>query len=188
MTGRSRGQQAATLDVADLDRASPSAFAAAVAPLFEGAPRFLARLASARPFSAWDVLFERAREIAHAMPEADQVELVDAHPRLGAPPGSVSALSFAEQGYDRERGAAANGVEASIERERARIAAKLDDLNERYEARFGFRYCVFVAGRERAALIPEMAAALDADRDAELHRALDAVVDIARDRHRKLAG
>ena len=32
-----------------------------------------------------------------------------------------------------------------------------------------------------------MAAALDADRDAELHRALDAVVDIAIDRHAKLS-
>jgi len=188
VTGPARGQQAAALDVAGLDHASAAAFAADVAPLFEGAPRFLARLAAARPFSTWETLFEQAREIAHAMPEADQVELVDAHPRLGAPPGSVSALSFAEQGYERERAAALAASEAAIERERARIAAQLDDLNERYEARFGFRYCVFVAGRERAALIPEMAAALEADRDAELHRALDAVVEIARDRHRKLAG
>jgi hypothetical protein len=32
-----------------------------------------------------------------------------------------------------------------------------------------------------------MAAALDADRDAEIHRALDAVVDIAIDRRAKLS-
>jgi hypothetical protein len=32
-----------------------------------------------------------------------------------------------------------------------------------------------------------MAAALDADRTSELHRALDAVVDIAIDRHAKLS-
>ena len=42
------------------------------------------------------------REIAHAMPLAEQIELIDAHPRLGAPPASVSALSFVEQGYDRD--------------------------------------------------------------------------------------
>ena len=63
------------------------------------------------------------------------------------------------------------------------LAAELDRLNDAYEARFGFRYCVFVAGRSRVALLPELVAALEADRDAELARALDAVVDIARDRY-----
>ncbi len=70
---------------------------------------------------------------------------------------------------------------------RVDVAAQLARLNDAYEARYGFRYCVFVAGRPREALLPEMAAALDADRDSELHRALDAVVDIAIDRHAKLS-
>ena len=196
----------------------PDVFALALSPLFEGAPAFLHRLARERPFSTWHGLFDAARRIAHDMPEAEQIELVDAHPRLGAPPGSVSALSFREQGYDRESSAsggdhasadtapgdaAADGVDDAtaddataddataadasaapdtVELERRRVAADLDDLNARYEARFGFRYCVFVAGRPRAALIPEMAAALGRERGSELHRALDAVVDIAIDR------
>lgn len=170
------------LDIRELDAAAESAVEVALAPLFEGAPRFLIRLAAARPFGTWDALLEAARTIAHAVPEAEQIELIDAHPRLGAPPATVSALSFREQGYDREadEGAAA-AVEAAeaAEAERRRVAAELDRLNAAYEARFGFRYCVFVAGRSRAALLPGMAAALSADRDAELHRALDAVVDIA---------
>lgn len=125
-------------------------------------------------------MFERAREIAHQMPEALQVDLIDAHPRLGAPPASVSAMSFREQGYDSE---AANLADEAA-RERDRVAAELDRLNHEYEARFGFRYCVFVAGRSRAALIAEMAEALTRERDSELHRALDAVVDIAEARSR----
>ena len=67
--------------------------------------------------------------------------------------------------------------------ERARVADELDRLNADYEARFGFRYCVFVAGRSREALLPGMEAALAADRDAEIARALDAVIDIAADRY-----
>ena len=167
--------------VGPLNAASPAEFAAAMAPLFEGAPRFLARLADARPFESMVALFSRARSIAHGMPEAEQVELIDAHPRLGAPPATVSAMSFAEQGYDSESEAAAQ--EAS----RVALAAELERLNAAYEAGLGFRYCVFVAGRPRAALIPGMAAAVDADREAEIHRALDAVVDIALDRWSKLA-
>jgi 2-oxo-4-hydroxy-4-carboxy--5-ureidoimidazoline (OHCU) decarboxylase len=168
-----------------LDAAPASEFAAAVAPLFEGAPAFLGRLAAGRPFEAWPTLFERARAIAHDMPEPEQVELVDAHPRLGAPPALVSKLSFGEQGYDRDVAAT---LAADAARERDRLATELERLNRAYEALFGFRYCVFVAGRTRSELLPDMTAALARERDSELHRALDAVVDIAIDRQRRLAG
>jgi 2-oxo-4-hydroxy-4-carboxy--5-ureidoimidazoline (OHCU) decarboxylase len=150
-------------------------FIESMAPLFEGAPSFLARLAAAGPFAGDSDLFERARAIAHAMPEPEQLELIDAHPRLGAPAGSVSAMSYTEQGYDR-------GVGTPLD-----VVAELERLNDAYEARHGFRYCVFVAGRSREALLPGLTAALDADRGAEIHRALDAVVDIAIDRRAKLS-
>ena len=185
-----RSPSAVDLSIDRLDVIAPGAFAAAVAPLFEGARLFLGRLAMARPFGSVEELFARAREIAHAMPIDEKLELIDAHPRLGAPPADVSALSFVEQGYDRDatqrEAEVAAAAAAAAETERTRIAAELDRLNAAYEARFGFRYCVFVAGRSRAELLPEMTAALEADRDREIERALDAVVDIARDRYATL--
>jgi 2-oxo-4-hydroxy-4-carboxy--5-ureidoimidazoline (OHCU) decarboxylase len=171
---------AAGLDMDALDVIAPGAFAVRVAPLFEGARGFLGRLATARPFGTADAMFATARTIAHEMPEDEQIELIDAHPRLGAPPGTVSALSYVEQGY------AADAAQEAADAEAARVAAELDRLNLAYERQFGFGYCVFVAGRPRAALLPGMEAALDADRDAEIHRALDAVVDIARARYATL--
>jgi 2-oxo-4-hydroxy-4-carboxy-5-ureidoimidazoline decarboxylase len=165
----------------ELDRLSAAEFVASVGPLFENAPAFLYRLAAERPFGSEAAMFERARDLAHEMPEPLQTELVDAHPRLGAPPASVSEMSFREQGYDLE--AAANLADEAA-RERDRVAADLDRLNHEYEALFGFRYCVFVAGRSRAELLPDMAASLSRERDSELHRALDAVVDIAEARAR----
>jgi 2-oxo-4-hydroxy-4-carboxy-5-ureidoimidazoline decarboxylase len=171
----------AALSIDELDVIAPGAFAAAVAPLFEGARRFLGRLAVARPFGTVEAMFDRAREIAQAMPLDEQLELIDAHPRLGAPPATVSALSYVEQGYD-----AAVTAEAKAEDERRRVAAELDRLNAAYEARFGFRYCVVVAGRSRAELLPGLGAALEADRAREIRRALDAVVDIAQARYATL--
>ncbi|HEY8169263.1 MAG TPA: 2-oxo-4-hydroxy-4-carboxy-5-ureidoimidazoline decarboxylase [Candidatus Limnocylindrales bacterium] len=168
------------LAIEDLDRLTDADFAQAVAPLFEGAPRFLTRLTASRPFGSPTEMFATARRIAQAMPEPEQLELIDAHPRLGAAPGSVSALSFVEQGYDRD------AADAAAEAERRRVAAELGRLNTAYEARFGFRYCVFVAGRPRADLLPGLEAALTADRGAELRRAIDAVVDIAADRYASL--
>jgi 2-oxo-4-hydroxy-4-carboxy-5-ureidoimidazoline decarboxylase len=177
MTDRDIAQ---SLSMDRLDVIQPGAFAATVAPLFEGARLFLGRLAMARPFGSSDALFERAREIAHGMPLDEQLELIDAHPRLGAAPTTVSALSFEEQGYERA------GTERAPEAAAARVATELDRLNDAYETRFGFRYCTFVAGRSRDEILPEMTAALDAPRDAEIDRALDAVIDIARDRYATL--
>ncbi|HEX3265192.1 MAG TPA: 2-oxo-4-hydroxy-4-carboxy-5-ureidoimidazoline decarboxylase [Candidatus Limnocylindrales bacterium] len=185
MTTGPSGVDVATLDVATLDVAPAREAVAAMAPLFEGAPGFLWRLAAARPFGTPDQLFRRARNVAHNMPEPLQIELIDAHARLGAPPASMSALSFREQGYDAE---AAEGLASEAARERDRVAAELDRLNREYEARFGFRYCVFVAGRARAALLPGFETAFAQDREDELHRAIDAVIDIARDRAASAAG
>ena len=159
-------------DVARLDALPADAFVAAAAPWFEGAPRFLVRLAAERPFGSAATLFARAHDVALAMPEAEQIELIDAHPRLGAPPAIVSAASFREQGYDRETTTA---------------IGELERLNRAYEDRFGFRFCVFVDGRSRAALVPVLEAALGAERAAEIRRALGDVVAIARDRFRKAA-
>jgi len=173
------------LDIDTLDTCTTSEFAAAVAPLFEGAPRFLGRLAAGRPFGSPAALFAAARTIAQAMTRDEQLELIDAHPRLGAPSATVSALSFREQGYDRD---AADAAAADAAMDRARVADEFDRLNAAYEARFGFRYCVFVAGRPREALLPGMLAALEADPASEVARALDAVVDIAADRYAALGG
>jgi 2-oxo-4-hydroxy-4-carboxy--5-ureidoimidazoline (OHCU) decarboxylase len=160
------------VDVASLDALPADTFIAAAAPWFEGAPRFLARLAAARPYRDESTFFARAAAIARVMPEDEQLELIDAHPRLGAPPETVSTFSFGEQGYDRESTAA---------------IADLEILNAEYERRFGFRFCVHVNGRSRPDLVPVLEAALDADRDAEIRRALHDVVAIARDRFRKQA-
>jgi 2-oxo-4-hydroxy-4-carboxy-5-ureidoimidazoline decarboxylase len=167
-------------------------FAAALGPLFEHAPGFLVRLADRRPFATWDALFEDALGVALAMPEPDQVELLDSHVRLGADPATTRArseLSYREQGYDRSAAAgsnagsdAAGSGEGDRSAEEGRVAAELARLNDAYEARFGFRYVVFVAGRTRAELLPGMAAALEADRDTERERGLRDVVAIARDR------
>ena len=169
----------------ELDVIAPGAFAAAVAPLFEGARGFLGRLAMARPFGSVEALFARAREIAHTMPLDEQLELIDAHPRLGAPPADGLGAVVRRAGL-RRRTPTDGSEAAEAEARGRRVAAELDRLNAAYEARFGFRYCVFVAGRSRAALLPGMTAALEADRDAEIQRALDAVIDIAPARYATL--
>jgi 2-oxo-4-hydroxy-4-carboxy-5-ureidoimidazoline decarboxylase len=155
-----------------LDGVPDAAFRGEMAALFEDAPQFIDRLVAARPFGSWDALFAAAERIAREMPEDEQLELINAHPRLGAPPATVSQHSFREQGYDRET---------------TEAIADLELLNAAYEARHGFRFCVFVDGRSRPELVPVLEAAIGADRDDEIRRALHDVVAIARDRATKTA-
>jgi 2-oxo-4-hydroxy-4-carboxy--5-ureidoimidazoline (OHCU) decarboxylase len=136
--------------------------------LFENAPRFVERLA-ALDFASWDDVLARGEEVARSLPEDEQLELIDGHPRIGALPSSVSVTSFREQGYDRDPGT-------------AELQARLDRLNTEYEARFGFRYVVFVNGRARAAVADLMEQSLSGKRDEELVRALSHVFAIARHR------
>lgn len=150
--------------VGELNEVSVPTFLQAVAMLFEPAPRFGAWLAAARPFASDDDLLKAAARIAHRMAETDQVELINAHPRLGA----RDRLSDASR---REQGAADDPVDRELAK-----------LNAAYEKRFGFRYLVYVAGRPPETLLPEFQATLAHDRADELRRALDDTLAIAASR------
>lgn len=143
--------------------------------LFENAPRFVARL-TRQDAASYDELLDRAEEICAQMPEEEQLELIDGHPRIGAEPQTVSATSFREQGYDRAPSATD-----------AELANRLARLNHEYERRFGFRFCVFVAGRQRAEIADVMESRLDASREGEIQRAVSDVFRIARSRLRTIS-
>jgi 2-oxo-4-hydroxy-4-carboxy-5-ureidoimidazoline decarboxylase len=163
----------------DLNLLPVEAFVAEVTQLFEGAPRFLRRLAEERPFATDEELVDAAFDVARGLPEEERMELVEAHPRIGAPPEEVSEASYREQGYAEE---------SPEEAETARAYEELAMLNEIYEQRFGFRYVVFVAGRPKTEIVPLLENALRNDREAELRRAVDDTVYIAGDRLRRFRG
>jgi 2-oxo-4-hydroxy-4-carboxy--5-ureidoimidazoline (OHCU) decarboxylase len=125
-----------------------------LAELFEGRTQFVERLA------VLDDPLERAREVAAALTDDEKKEVLDAHPAIGAK--TLSTRSAAEQGTDD--------------------APELAQLNEAYEAKFGFRFVVFVNGRPKRELVPILRARLERTREEELTTALDELVSIAEDR------
>ena len=108
------------------------------------------------------------------MPEAEQLELIDAHPAAGCAARDRLDVVVPRAGL-RPRDHRGRWPTSRV-------------LNAAYEARFGFRFCVFVNGRSRPALVPVLEGALGADREAEILRALHDVVAIARDRYEQAAG
>jgi 2-oxo-4-hydroxy-4-carboxy--5-ureidoimidazoline (OHCU) decarboxylase len=143
--------------------------------LFEGAGPLVERLRAEGPFASGEALLARAREILRGLPEAEQIAVINAHPRIGERAAQVrarSAASFKEQGYDR----ADTPADALV---------RLARLNEDYERRFGFRFVVFVNRRPQEALVPVLQARLLRPRAEELMTALADIVAIAQDRLRQ---
>jgi 2-oxo-4-hydroxy-4-carboxy--5-ureidoimidazoline (OHCU) decarboxylase len=128
-----------------------------LAELFEGRTALVLRLAALA-----DPLAQADAAIA-GLSDAEKLEALDAHPRIGA--RKLSTRSAAEQG----------AADPEVE-------AELDQLNRAYEERFGFRFVVFVNRRPRAELVPVLRERLERARDEELDTALHELVAIARDR------
>jgi 2-oxo-4-hydroxy-4-carboxy-5-ureidoimidazoline decarboxylase len=150
-------------------------FAEALRPLFEAADPLARALYDERPFGSYEDLMERAERSAQRLPPADQVQVLNAHPRIGERPEAVSAFSYREQGYNAEAGLPTEQVR--------RVYADLADLNHEYEQRFGFRFVVFVNGRPKSAILEVLRLRLGSTRDAELQTGLRDMFLIARDRY-----
>jgi OHCU decarboxylase len=156
-------------------------FTEALKPLFEAAGPLGARLAAGRPYASYDALLSHAEALVDELTPEEQIVVANAHPRIGEAAKVIletSALSYREQGYHAEVGLPPD--------ELARVYADLERLNAEYEARFGFRFVVFVHGRSKAAILDVLRERISNPRDRELRTALLEMLAIARDRLRLL--
>jgi 2-oxo-4-hydroxy-4-carboxy--5-ureidoimidazoline (OHCU) decarboxylase len=130
-----------------------------LAGLFEGRTALVERLA------AIDDPLGRADEITAELTDEEKVEALAAHPAIGTTRG-LSATSAAEQGTDADPA----------------VLSELSYLNQVYEEKFGFRFVVFVAGRQKREILEKLRARIARTREEELDTGCRELVAIARDR------
>ncbi len=111
----------------------------ALNPLFEAAAPLAEALSASRPFISYAQLITTAESLATGMPRQQQIEVVNAHPRIGAPLATLSEASRREQSY---------GTHPADD-----VLSQLSELNQQYEDRFGFRFVVFVNKRPRSEIV-----------------------------------
>ena len=136
-----------------------------LAAVFERAPGLAAGIRLAGDETPQAVI-AKARDALERMSEPERIAVLDAHPRIGADPASLSILSRREQG---------DAAKAATLRE-------LAQLNDAYERKFGFRFVVFVAGRTKREIVPVLRARLANTRGDELTAGLDEFLAISLDR------
>jgi len=134
--------------------------------LFEHAGPLLQRLQREGPFESGSAMLERARAILGELSESEQLAVINAHPRIGERADKLSDASLREQG----------GTTAPD------VMKRLAALNEEYEAKFGFRFVVFVNRRSKDAIVPLLEARLRGTREEERRTALREILAIAEDR------
>jgi 2-oxo-4-hydroxy-4-carboxy-5-ureidoimidazoline decarboxylase len=136
-----------------------------LAAAFERAPGLAAALHSARDETPRSIV-AKAREVLGRMTERERIAVLDAHPRIGADPASLSINSRREQGDTADPA----------------TMRTLAELNDAYEKKFGFRFLVHVAGRSQEQILPVLRARLANGRDAELRAGLEEFLAISLDR------
>ncbi|RUP50074.1 Oxo-4-hydroxy-4-carboxy-5-ureidoimidazoline decarboxylase [Jimgerdemannia flammicorona] len=165
--------------ISELNTASRDGFLVAVNTLFEVAPPLGDHLYAGRPYSSYGELIDRAQALIQSdkLTREEKIEVINAHPRIGEHPANLSALSLKEQGYQ----------ERTVSPQEQQVNRTLAKLNENYEARYGFKFVVFVNGRPRTEIIKVIGQRLATDNvDEELTTGLTDMMAIARDRLNKL--
>jgi 2-oxo-4-hydroxy-4-carboxy--5-ureidoimidazoline (OHCU) decarboxylase len=115
-----------------------------------------------------DTIVAAARLELGRMSDTERVAVLNAHPRIGADPATLSELSRGEQGADHDQA----------------TLRELAALNDEYEGKFGFRFVIFVDGRSKAEIVPMLRDRLRRDRAAELATGIDEFLAISLDRLR----
>jgi len=136
-----------------------------LAAVFERAPGLVAALRNADEDTPRAII-AKARGALDRMTEDERIAVLNAHPRIGADPASLSMHAR------REQGEAADGATLQV----------LDELNDAYEDKFGFRFVVFVAGRSKKEIVPVLRARLANTRGAELKAGIEEFLAISLDR------
>jgi 2-oxo-4-hydroxy-4-carboxy-5-ureidoimidazoline decarboxylase len=160
-----------TVTLADLNRASPADFAAAIGDAFELAP-WVAEAASAkRPFSTVTDLHAAMMGAVRAQPRDKQLAFLRQHPDLAGKAARAGAIT-----EDSKSEQASVGLDALSDEEFARFHR----LNDAYKAKFGFPFIVCVRRHTRDSILVQFERRLPNDLEAEFAAALQEVFYITR--------
>ncbi|CAG8560015.1 2645_t:CDS:2 [Ambispora leptoticha] len=165
-------------------------FNSTISILFESAPPLGKYLYEARPFSSYSSLINFAESIAlneNHLTFQEKLEVINAHPRLGENKKKLSALSYKEQGYENTTATNENDNYGKSDENKNNdddsINEQLQQLNRKYEEKYGFRFVVFVNRRSRKEIIPILEGRLkDGSKEQELDTGIKEMFKIARDR------
>jgi 2-oxo-4-hydroxy-4-carboxy-5-ureidoimidazoline decarboxylase len=159
------------MQLGELNRMNRSAFIAALGGIFEHSPWVAERSEGDRPFASIGALHAAMVSAMERALPSEQLALLQSHPELAG-----KAAIRGELTVDSAREQAGAGLDQCSPSEYAR----LNSLNTRYNAKFGFPFILAVKGHDREGILREFARRVEQERAAEFAEALRQVAHIAR--------
>ena len=157
-----------TLD--ELNRLDQAGFVGALAGIYEHSSWVPERAWSRRPFASVTELHAAMAEVVTNAGRERQLGLIRAHPELAGK--AMVQKPLTADSANEQSGA---GLTQCSPDE----FAQLQDLNARYNAKFGFPFILAVKGYDRRGVIAEFARRVDNDRDVEFAECLRQIDRIA---------
>lgn len=152
-----------------LNAMSQEKFTAALGAIFEHSPWVAQRAAEKRPFSSVQELHEAMANAVRAAHVDERLQLIRAHPELAgkaAMRGELTAESTREQ------------QGAGLDQCSAEEFARVQNLNQRYNEKFGFPFVIAVKGHDRYSIMEHFAKRLESDRDTEANECIEQIIKI----------
>ncbi len=159
------------MDLDALNAAVAADFVAALSGIYEHSPWVARAVVSGRPFSSVDALADAMAQAVAGADDAAKMALICAHPQLAGRAAIAGELTDASA--QEQRGA---GLDRCSPEEFARLNA----LNDAYQAKFGFPFILAVKGHTRSSILADIAARVHNDPLSERAEALRQIDRIAR--------
>jgi 2-oxo-4-hydroxy-4-carboxy-5-ureidoimidazoline decarboxylase len=157
--------------LADLNRAAPADFLAAIGETFELAPWIAEAVSGQRPFATVTALHEAMMGAVRAAPRDRQLAFVCGHPDLAGKAARAGALT-----EDSRHEQASVGLDTLSEEEFERFHR----LNDAYKEKFGFPFIVCVRRHTRDSILDQFERRLRHDAATEFATALQEIAFITR--------
>lgn len=150
----------------DLNQMDRETLVQAIGWVFEHSPWVAEQAWASRPWNSVEALHGAMRKVVERAPMPMKLDLIRAHPDLGA------RARMAQASVQEQKGA---GLDSLTQAEYERI----QELNTRYTRKFGFPFIIAVRGKSKEDIFAAMEARLEHDRQTEFAQALEQIYRIA---------
>ena len=158
--------KAPSLTIAAVNSLGRAEFVGRFGAIYEKSPWVAEGAWNARPFADGTALENALAEVVRHASHAQQLEILQKHPRLGA--------RLALSGYSRSEQAGAGLLDASADER-----AELEQLNNAYEGRFGFPFILAVRNANTRSILDSCRTRINHDEKSEFDESLRQVFKIA---------
>ena len=155
--------------LAAVNAMSPEEFVNALGAIFEHSPWVAQRAAEKRPFGTLQQLHDAMAKAVRAADADERIKLIRAHPELAGKAAMRGELT--EESAREQHGA---GLDQCTPEQLTQV----QQLNRRYNEKFGFPFVIAVKGHDRHSILTEFAERLENDRNTEVHESIEQIIKI----------